>query len=78
MSQNCTKRMADWVERWLSVDKVFLDLRTEMVNNNVWAGMVGLPVYINVLCDIFPNVSKCSKEINQSDHNSLHSEEMEN
>ena len=40
--------------------------------------MVGLPVYINVLCNIFPNVSKCSKEINQSDHNSLHSEEMEN
>ena len=48
--------MADWVERWLSVDKVFVDLKTEMVNNNVWAGMVGLPVYINVLCDIF---SKC-------------------
>ena len=70
--------MADWVERWLSVDKVFLDLRTEMVNNNVWAGMVGLPVYINVLGNVFPNVSKCSEEINQSDHNSLHSEEIEN
>ena len=40
--------------------------------------MVGLPVYINVLRNIFPNVSKCSKEINQSDHDSLPSEEMEN